>query len=171
VVRGRTPTLTSVVARRPVAVSSIDAAASGFALIRRARLPPLCPQSGHTSCRFPLLRCTHCFSGLGPLIDLVPVNLAAKPALASGDCRPRFSEGSGPDGDPPIRSTLERPVVVAGPIDATSVLNGTDDYLLQCYFSPKENWALWNEMMAPSPPPRSTDEDYPRPDHTQEEAV
>jgi len=101
VVRGRSPTLTSVVAKRPVAVSSIDGAEFGFEPIRRARLPPLCPQPEHTSCRFPLLRCTHCFSGLGPLIDLVPVNLAARPALASGDSRPRFSEGSVPDGDPP----------------------------------------------------------------------
>jgi hypothetical protein len=133
VVRGRSPTLTSVVARRPVAVSSIDGAEFGFAPIRRARLPPLCPPPGHTSCRLPLLRRTQCFSGLGPLIDLVPVNLAAKPALASGDCRPRFSEGSGPDGDPPIRSTLERPVLVACPIDATGVLNKTDNYRLQCY--------------------------------------
>ena len=75
--RGRSPTLTSVVARRPVAVSSIDAAGSGFALIRRARLPSLCPPPGHPGCRLPLLRRTHCFSGLGPLIDLVPANLAA----------------------------------------------------------------------------------------------
>jgi len=28
-----------------------------------------------------------------------------------------------------------------------------------------------NGMMAPSPPPRSADEDDPRPGHTQEEAV
>lgn len=61
-VRGRSSTLTSVVAKRPVAVSSIDGAEFGFAPIRRARLPPLCPQPEHTSCRFPLLRRTHCFT-------------------------------------------------------------------------------------------------------------
>jgi hypothetical protein len=61
VVRGRSPTLTSVVAKRPVAVSSIDGAGFGFAPIRRARLPPLSPQAGDTSCRLPLLRRTHCF--------------------------------------------------------------------------------------------------------------
>jgi hypothetical protein len=52
----------------------------------------------------------------------------------------------------PIRSTIERPVLIACPIDAMSVLNGTDHYRLQCYLGPEKNCALWNGMMAPSPP-------------------
>ena len=71
----------------------------------------------------------------------------------------------------PIRSTIERPVLIACPIDAMSVLNGTDHYRLQCYLWPEKNCVLWNGMMAPSPPRRSADEDYPRPDHAQKEAV
>jgi len=55
-----------------------------IALLRPARLPPLCPQPGHTSCRFPLLRCTHCFrvlarSSISFLQTLQPGQMATRP--------------------------------------------------------------------------------------------
>jgi hypothetical protein len=115
VVPGRSPTLTSVVAGRPVAVSSIDGAGFGFAPIRRTRLPPLCLQPEHTSCRFPLLRRTRCFRVLARSSISFRQTLAARPALASGGCRPRFSQGSGPTGptspfDQPLRGRFQVPV-------------------------------------------------------------
>jgi hypothetical protein len=62
----------------------------------------------------------------------------------------------------PIRSTLQRPVPLACPINALSVLNGTDNYRLRCYRWPGNNCALWNGMMAPRRrPPRSAGYDDP----------
>ena len=63
-------------------------------------------------------------------------SVAARPALAFGDSRPRFSEGSAPDADPPIRSPHERKVLVTCPVDVARVPNGPDFYRLQCHLGP-----------------------------------
>jgi hypothetical protein len=96
---------------------------------------------------YPLLQ------GLGPLIDLVPANPCSPASLGLWWLPAALLTGFRANRpDQPIRSTLERPVPGACPINATSVLNGTDNYRLQCYVQPEKNCALWNGVMAPSPP-------------------
>src|ERR1019366_2159098 len=127
---------------------------------------PGTPVAGFHSCAAPTASVVLARSSISFRKTLQPSQLW--PLVTPGRASQR---GQGQNGDPPIRSTLERPVLVACPIDAMGVLNGTDHYRLQCYLWPEKNCVLWNGMMAPSPPPRNADEDSPRPDHTQEEAV
>ena len=70
-----------------------------------------------------------------------------------------------------VRSTLERPVLVACPVKAMRVLNRTDRYQLRCYVDPRRIARCLAGMITALPPLRSTNKDDPRQGHTQEEAI